>query len=219
MSASHVPVGVLRDQFGLLGLHSFVKGIQEDPRSVALAIGEDLTTLGIDLLNQKRDLCPTFGGPWASHACRVQEIDVVVPPEYLTNAAIRNRLPSIKLNRLSDDVLFHLFYNFPGEVYQVAAASELEVLVFMYNRDWRYHMSLRVWLTRSQHGGVKEQTTTYERGSYNVFDPAQWRKVPKELKLEYKELEGRPKLPESLLPSSAHQIPQSNSVDPSLIQS
>ncbi|VDM44265.1 unnamed protein product [Toxocara canis] len=80
-------------------------------------------------------------------------------------------------------------------------------------------MSLRVWLTRSQHGGVKEQMTTYEKGSYNAFDSAQWRKVPEELKLKYEELELRPKLPDSLLPSSAHQIPQSTSVDLSLIQS
>lgn len=48
---------------------------------------------------------------------------------------------------------------------------------FRYSREWRYHMSLHVWLTRSQHGGLKEQTASYERGSYNVFDPTQWRKV------------------------------------------
>lgn len=49
--------------------------------------------------------------------------------------------------------------------------------VFRYSRDWRFHKGQRVWLTRSQYGGVKEQTSTYEKGSYNVFDPVQWRKV------------------------------------------
>uniref|UniRef100_F1L795 CCR4-NOT transcription complex subunit 2 n=1 Tax=Ascaris suum TaxID=6253 RepID=F1L795_ASCSU len=205
--ADHIPKGVLRDQYGLLGLFSFLSGINEDPTSVELAIGEDLTTLGLDLLNQKRDLFSTFGGPWATRPCRPQDVDVEVPSEYLTNITVRNRLPSIKLNRLSDDVLFYLFYNFPGEVYQVAAACEL------YSREWRYHMSLHVWLTRSQHGGLKEQTASYERGSYNVFDPTQWRKVPKELKLEYKELEGRPSLPELLLHSSGNRCAETDSED------
>lgn len=31
----------------------------------------------------------------------------------------------MKLNKLSEDVLFYLFYNCPGEVYQLAAACEL----------------------------------------------------------------------------------------------
>jgi hypothetical protein len=54
-------------------------------------------------------------------------LDAKVPEEYLTNATIRDKLPNIKLNKLHEDVLFYLFYNCPGEVYQVAAASELLV--------------------------------------------------------------------------------------------
>ncbi|EYC07926.1 hypothetical protein Y032_0068g206 [Ancylostoma ceylanicum] len=73
--------------------------------------------------------------------------------------------------------------------------SELVVFILRYQRDWRFHKSDGNWLTRSQYGGVKEQTGSYEKGQYNVFDPLQWRKIPKELKLEYKELEERPKLP------------------------
>lgn len=67
-----------------------------------------------------------------------------------------------------------------------------------YAREWRFHKSEQVWLTRSQYGGVKEQTGNYEKGHYNVFDQMQWRKIPKELKLEYKELEDRPKMPQSV---------------------
>lgn len=73
----------------------------------------------------RRNLYQSFGGPWAEQPCRVQDLDTKVPEEYLTNAAIRDKLPNIKLTKLSDDVLFYLFYNFPGEVYQMAAASEL----------------------------------------------------------------------------------------------
>lgn len=60
---------------------------------------------------------------------------------------------------------------FQGQVYQLAAASEL------YHRDWRYHKADAVWLTRSVYVGMKEQTSEYETGSYNIFDPVQWRKV------------------------------------------
>uniref|UniRef100_A0A1I8EVV9 NOT2_3_5 domain-containing protein n=1 Tax=Wuchereria bancrofti TaxID=6293 RepID=A0A1I8EVV9_WUCBA len=165
---------------------------------------------GYLLISSRRNIYATFGGPWADYPCRIQDLEakasfISVPDEYLTNASIRDKLPNIKLSKLSEDVLFYLFYNCPGEVYQVAAASEL------YSRDWRFHKSQRVWLTRSQYGGVKEQTSTYEKGSYNVFDPVQWRKIPRDMTLEYKELEERPKLPQSLQQSGQPQVAQSSS--------
>ena len=36
-----------------------------------------------------------------------------------------NPVQLVQLNKLAEDVLFYLFYNCPGEVYQLAAASEL----------------------------------------------------------------------------------------------
>ena len=77
------------------------------------------------MIHFRRNLYQTFGGPWADFPCRIQDLDAKVPEEYLTNATIRDKLPNIKLNKLHEDVLFYLFYNCPGEVYQVAAASEL----------------------------------------------------------------------------------------------
>ncbi len=73
----------------------------------------------------RKNLYATFGGPWADGACRAQDVDVHVPDEYLTNAAIRDKLPPIKLNRFPEDLLFYLFYNYPGDVLQMAAAAEL----------------------------------------------------------------------------------------------
>lgn len=61
----------------------------------------------------------------------VYPMHIQVPDEYLTNAIIRDKLPTIKLTKLSEDVLFYLFYNCPGEVYQVAAASELLVFTVL----------------------------------------------------------------------------------------
>ncbi|VDN07405.1 unnamed protein product [Thelazia callipaeda] len=192
-TVKNIPAGMLNDQFGMAGLLTFLRAIETDPAIVALALGHDLTTLGLNLNSSERNIYATFGGPWADYPCRIQDLETRVPDEYLTNVSIREKLPNIKLSKLSEDVLFYLFYNCPGEVYQVAAGSEL------YSRDWRFHKSQRVWLTRSQYGGVKEQTSTYEKGSYNVFDPVQWRKIPRDMTLEYKELEERPKLPQPLL--------------------
>lgn len=55
------------------------------------------------------------------------EREAKVPDEYLTNAEVREKLPQMRFNfnKLSEDVLFYLFYNSPGEIYQIAAASEL----------------------------------------------------------------------------------------------
>ncbi|MCP9261576.1 CCR4-NOT transcription complex subunit 2 [Dirofilaria immitis] len=204
-TVKNIPAGMLSDQFGMAGLLTFLRAIESDPAIVALALGHDLTTLGLNLNSTERNIYATFGGPWADYPCRIQDLEAKVPDEYLTNASIRDKLPNIKLSKLSEDVLFYLFYNCPGEIYQVAAASEL------YSRDWRFHKGQRVWLTRSQYGGVKEQTATYEKGSYNVFDPVQWRKIPRDMTLEYKELEERPKLPQSLQQSGQPQVAQSSS--------
>ncbi|GMR37115.1 hypothetical protein PMAYCL1PPCAC_07310 [Pristionchus mayeri] len=193
---ANIPPSMLADQFGMAGLLTYLRQA-ENPSIVSLALGTDLTTLGLNLnLNDRRNLYSTFGGPWADVPCRTQDLDAKVPDEYLTNSTIREKLPNIKLNKLSEDVLFFLFYNCPGEVYQMAAASEL------YGRDWRFHKQEGVWLTRSQYGGVKEQTSTFERGSYMVFDPLQWRKIPKDMRLEYRELEERPKLPTAVTNAS-----------------
>ncbi|CAB3405482.1 unnamed protein product [Caenorhabditis bovis] len=185
---TNIPPSMLADQFGMAGLVTYLRTV-DNPSIVSLALGYDLTTLGLNLNLSERHLYTTFGGPWADSPIKPHELDVKVPDEYMTNIHIREKLPPIKMNKLAEDVLFYLFYNFPNELYQLAAAHEL------YQREWRFHKAEGVWLTRSQYGGIKEQTGTYEKGHYNVFDHLQWRKIPKELKLEYKELEERPKLP------------------------
>jgi hypothetical protein len=50
-----------------------------------------------------------------------------------------------------------------------------------------------VWITRAPFSHTpQEQQQTYERGTYHVFDPSRWTKVPKEMTLEYSKLEERP---------------------------
>uniref|UniRef100_A0A1I8BEF6 Ribosomal protein L15 n=1 Tax=Meloidogyne hapla TaxID=6305 RepID=A0A1I8BEF6_MELHA len=155
----------------MAGLLTFLRTIESSPSIVGLALGHDLTNLGLNLNPSKRNLFQTFGGPWADFSCRIQDLDAKVPEVYLTNSTIRDKLPNIKLNKLHEDVLFYLFYNCPGEVYQVAAASEL------YARDWRFHKIERLWLQRTAFSAPpKEIGGTFERCQYNAFDPIQWRK-------------------------------------------
>ena len=190
---TNVPASMVKDQFGMVGLLTFIRAAETDPNLVSLALGQDLTALGLNL-NSPDNLYPTFGGPWADTPCRPQDIDFHVPPEYLVNASIREKLPPIRPNRYKDDLLFYLFYTNPGDVLQIAAAAEL------YNREWRYHMEEKVWITQAPGMQVQEKTSTYERGTYYYFDPQNWRRVAKEFHLDYSKLEGRPHLPPSLLP-------------------
>lgn len=73
--------------------------------------------------------------------------------------------------------------------------TQYDLNFLRYARDWRYHMEERVWITQAPGLSLVEKTSTYERGTYYVFDALTWRKVPKEFLLEYSKLEGRPTVP------------------------
>lgn len=184
---SNIPANMVSDQFGVVGLLAFIRAAESDPNLVSLALGQDLTALGLNL-NSPENLYPSFGGPWADHPCRPQDVDFHVPPEYLINHAIRDKLAAMKLSRYKDDLLFFMFYTSVGDVLQIAAAAEL------YSREWRYHMEEKVWITQVPGMVLLEKTPTYERGTYYFFDVQSWRKVAKEFHLDYSKLEGRPVL-------------------------
>ena len=190
-TVSNIPNGMVNDQFGIVGLLTFIRAAENDPNLVALAPGIDLTTLGLNL-NSPENLYSTFQSPWIDLPCRPQDIDFHVPAEYLTNIYIRDKLAPIKLNRYGEDLLFFLFYMNGGDVLQLASAAEL------YSRDWRYHKEERVWITRAPNVEPLVKTSSYERGTYYFFDAQNWRKVPKEFHLEYEKLEDRPSLPPTI---------------------
>ncbi|CAC5357121.1 unnamed protein product [Mytilus coruscus] len=191
-TVSNIPNGMVNDQFGIVGLLTFIRAAENDPNLVALAPGIDLTTLGLNL-NSPENLYSTFQSPWKDLPCRPQDIDFHVPAEYLTNIYIRDKLAPIKLNRYGEDLLFYLFYMNGGDVLQLASAAEL------YSRDWRYHKEERVWITRAPGVDPILKTNTYEQGTYYVFDTKYWRKVHKEIYLEYEKLEDRPNLPPTMV--------------------
>ncbi|XP_007503101.1 CCR4-NOT transcription complex subunit 2 isoform X3 [Monodelphis domestica] len=195
---TNIPQGMVTDQFGMIGLLTFIRAAETDPGMVHLALGSDLTTLGLNL-NSPENLYPKFASPWASSPCRPQDIDFHVPSEYLTNIHIRDKLAAIKLGRYGEDLLFYLYYMNGGDVLQLLAAVEL------FNRDWRYHKEERVWITRAPGMEPAMKTNTYERGTYYFFDCLNWRKVAKEFLLEYDKLEERPHLPSSFNYNPAQQ--------------
>ncbi|CAB3366862.1 Hypothetical predicted protein [Cloeon dipterum] len=181
---SNIPASMLKDQFGITGLLSFIRVAETQSDLVSLSLGQDLKTLGMNL-NSVESVYPNFGGPFAEMPCRPQDIDYHVPSEYLINSSIRGKLPAPKLSMYKDDLLFYFFYNCPGDAIQAAAAVEL------YNRDWRYHTEEKLWLTRAPGAPLVEKTSTYERSTYFIFDPSRWSKVGKEFMLEYSKLEDR----------------------------
>lgn len=121
---TNIPASMVNNQYGMVGLLTFIR--ESDPNLVSLAMGQDLTTLGLNL-NSAEKLFPSFGGPFADQPCRPQDIDFHVPPEYLVNMSIREKLSPFQLKKYKDDLLFFLFYTNVGDAMQVLVAEELWV--------------------------------------------------------------------------------------------
>jgi CCR4-NOT transcription complex subunit 2 len=186
------PVNVLpsmvQDHYGMVGLLTFIRGAETDPNLVALALGSDLTTLGLNL-NSPESLYSTFASPFADSPSRPQDIDYPVPQEYLIHSYIRDKLAPIRLSKYNEDLLFYLYYTSSGDLLQLLAAHEL------YSRDWRYHKEEKIWITRATGIRPTKVETTYEEGTYCYFDMTTWRKAHREMKVEYDKLAERPHIP------------------------
>lgn len=180
---TNIPPTMVNNQFGMIGLLTFIRAAESDPNLVSLAMGQDLTALGLNL-NSMENLYQSFGGPFSDSPARPQDIDFPVPSEYLINVAIRDKLAQMKMKQYKDDLLFFLFYTNCGDVMQLAAATEL------YNRDWRYHVEEKIWLMRVP--GNYDKSGSIERGTYFYFDATNWRRVPKEFQIDTKKLDTNP---------------------------
>ncbi|CAG8581931.1 12354_t:CDS:2 [Cetraspora pellucida] len=181
------------DGFGLLGLLSVIR--MTDPDLSMLALGSDLTTLGLNL-NSPDALYATFTSPWSENNQAVGLIE----PEYHLPSCYNVQPPppaQSKIGSFSDETLFYIFYSMPRDILQEAAAQEL------YNRNWRYHKDLRLWLTKEQGTEPFTKTQAFERGNYIFFDPSNWEKVKKEYILMYEALEERPTMLSSMGGSSS----------------
>lgn len=66
----NIPSSMVNNQFGMVGLLTFIRAAEtEDPNLVSLALGQDLTALGLNL-NSPENLYVNFDGPWAETPCR-----------------------------------------------------------------------------------------------------------------------------------------------------
>eukprot|EP01006_Ploeotia_vitrea_P040587 TRINITY_DN66436_c2_g1_i1.p1 TRINITY_DN66436_c2_g1~~TRINITY_DN66436_c2_g1_i1.p1 ORF type:complete len:434 (+),score=72.04 TRINITY_DN66436_c2_g1_i1:25-1302(+) len=151
------------DRFGLTGLLSVIRMTDADLN--ALALGFDLTTLGLNL-NSPDYVYTTFCSPWSDTPVRVQP-EYKIPQCYFMNPP---HLRFQMFQRFQLETLFYIFYSMPCDVLQLAAAQEL------YNREWRYHKEKQLWFTRTPGVEPSVKTPTFEKGSYLVFHPDTWTK-------------------------------------------
>ncbi|CAM6102910.1 unnamed protein product [Calypogeia fissa] len=171
------------DRFGLLGLLSVIR--MSDPDLTTLALGTDLTTLGLNL-NSRENLYKTFASPWADGPIR-GEPEFTLPQCYVQQAP---RLQPGYFAKFQQDTLFYIFYSMPNDEAQLYAADELV------NRGWFFHKDHHMWFTRVPNVEPLVKTNTYERGSYFYFDHSNWETLRKEnFVLHYDSLEKRPQLP------------------------
>lgn len=60
---------MVNNQFGMVGLLTFLRAAETDPNLVTLAMGQDLMALGLNL-TAVENLYPCFGGPFADAPAR-----------------------------------------------------------------------------------------------------------------------------------------------------
>ncbi|TBU45583.1 hypothetical protein BD309DRAFT_707942 [Dichomitus squalens] len=166
------------DRWGLLGLLALIKSA--DPDQSLLAIGTDLGTMGLDMQNPG-SLYSTFITPWAdSSAAHTVEPDFHLPACY--NVQPPPPGPN-KAAAFSDETLFFMFYSSPRDALQEIAAQEL------FNRNWRYHKDLRLWITKESGTQPSQKVPGGEQGRYSFWDPEMWEKSQKEMTVLYSDLE------------------------------
>lgn len=144
--------------YGLLGLLNVINMTSADLNT--LALGTDLTTLGLNL-NSTEPLYSTFASPWADQPCR-REPDFSLPMCYYMQP------PTLKTGHIQKfqlETLFYIFYMLPKDTLQAVAASEL------HSRDWKFHSELGMWFCKqpeSGKGGFGRPST------YVYFDVKVW---------------------------------------------
>lgn len=125
----------LTGDFGLLGLLKVIRMTDADRN--ALALGSDLTSLGLNL-NSSDSLYSTFASPWSENPTNKE-------PQYQLPMCYYMQPPALKTGHLSkflDETLFYIFYALPQDVLQAYAAQEL------YSREWKFHVELKLWFKR-----------------------------------------------------------------------
>ncbi|RDB14635.1 General negative regulator of transcription subunit 2 [Hypsizygus marmoreus] len=169
------------DRWGLLGLLAMLKNVGTDLDQGMGGIGTDLGTMGLDMASPG-NLYSTFITPWADQsAARNVEPEFHLPSCY-ANVHAPPPGPN-KASAFSDETLFFMFYSSPRDALQEIAAQEL------WNRNWRYHKDLRLWITKESGTSPSQKVPGGEEGQYTFWDPDNWMKERKEMTVLYADLE------------------------------
>ncbi|KAJ1735607.1 transcriptional regulator [Coemansia biformis] len=157
------------DRFGMLGILA------------TNDYGFDVSKFGLSL-PASGALYPTFGSPWTD---QTQAYGLVEPDFRLPGCYNASNPPAAvtKIPSVTDETLFYVFYTMPRSELQLAAAEEL------YQRQWRYHKELRLWLTKDPETQPTVRTARGEQGVFIFFDPGIWQRVKKEFLVLYELLE------------------------------
>lgn len=146
-----------KERYGLLGILKVIRMTDADLNT--LALGMDLTTLGLNL-NSPECLYSTFASPW-SDAPAQKDPNYLLPPCYYMNPP---QLKQAHLQKFSLETLFYIFFNMPRDTLQAYAAAEL------YNRGWLYHRELKTWFILQEEEGqprwVFFDLSTWEKHYY-----------------------------------------------------
>mmetsp|Transcript_16430 Transcript_16430/g.41200 ORF Transcript_16430/g.41200 Transcript_16430/m.41200 type:complete len:452 (+) Transcript_16430:273-1628(+) len=158
------PAGTaLSGDYGLLGLLGVIRMTDADRN--ALALGSDLTMLGLNL-GSSEHIYNTFSGPWSESSGNTKE------PHYQLPECYYMQPPALKtghLQQFQPETLFYIFYALPKDVLQAYAAQEL------YTREWRYHGDLKLWFKRAGPAdGIPAQPSGGQQ--YLYFDINSWEK-------------------------------------------
>ncbi|KAG6845618.1 hypothetical protein H0H87_006671 [Tephrocybe sp. NHM501043] len=169
------------DRWGLLGLLAMLKNVGSDLDQGMSGIGTDLGTIGLDM-GYQGELYTTFITPWADQsAARTVEPDFHLPTCY---SSVQAPPPGpSKASAFSDETLFFMFYSSPRDALQEIAAQEL------WNRNWRYHKDLRLWITKESGTSPSQKVPGGEQGQYTFWDPENWCKERKDMTVLYADLE------------------------------
>ncbi|MDC6271176.1 CNOT2/3/5 family protein [Acetobacter pasteurianus] len=167
-------------KYGLRGLSSLVRMDQSEYTNYAL--GQDISKCGLDL-SANLEILKNLASPW-SETSRLEVEPYFHIPKALQNSSLlakgKNPGPiDQKIQSLTDETLFYIFYMKPRDTLQEYAARELVA------RNWRYHKDIQVWLTKDSNVEPVLIGQDVEKGVYIFFDPHNWEKIRKEFVLHY----------------------------------
>ncbi|CCG83480.1 CCR4-Not complex subunit not2 [Taphrina deformans PYCC 5710] len=174
------------EKYTIKGLLPIIR--QSNTDASMLALGSDLTNLGLKLAaDDDRLLSSLWSSPWSDcpNLTTLPEPHWRVPSCYTSD--MQGVLPpaDLKIGNFAEETLFYIFYTQPRDKMQELAAQELT------HRNWRYHKSLGLWLTKEP--GIEPQlrTNSMERGTYVFWDSGRWERIKKVFELYYEDLEDR----------------------------